>query len=115
RKAYTLHNPLFLFCLDARCAFFAQSSYKGESFVERLNHSGYKWQTMGENIARGAGSSSRLDDPFKAWMESTGHRKNILNDSFREVAIGGFAGNFQRADSRREMRLDVTLRTQSNV
>lgn len=94
RKAHTPHNPLFLFCLEARCAFFAQALNKGLTLVERLDHSGYKWQTMGENIARGAGSSSRLDDPFKAWMESTGHRKNILNDSFREVAIGGFAGDF---------------------
>ncbi len=40
---------------------------------------------LGENIAAG---SRTPEDVMKGWMESPGHRSNILNKSFRELGVG---------------------------
>lgn len=42
-------------------------------------------RTCGENIAAGNSSASAT---VKQWMNSDGHRKNILNPNFRELGIG---------------------------
>lgn len=46
---------------------------------------GYKYQTAGENLAFGFPTSS---DTVLAWMNSPGHRANILNNSYTEVGFG---------------------------
>ena len=68
--------------------YFRHESFDGETVGTRLKRFGYDWYASGENIAWGSGSMSRPDDRFKGWMESPGHRANILNGSFLEVGIG---------------------------
>lgn len=46
---------------------------------------GYSYQTAGENLAYGFTSSA---DTVTGWMNSPGHRANILNTSFSEVGFG---------------------------
>ena len=46
---------------------------------------GYSYQTAGENLAYGFGTAS---DTITGWMNSPGHRANILNTSFSEVGFG---------------------------
>lgn len=46
---------------------------------------GYNYQTAGENLAYGFGSSS---DTIAGWMASEGHRANILNNTYQEVGFG---------------------------
>lgn len=46
---------------------------------------GYSYQTAGENLAYGFTSAS---DTITGWMNSPGHRANILNTSFSEVGFG---------------------------
>ncbi len=46
---------------------------------------GYSYQTAGENLAFGFTASS---DTITGWMNSPGHRANILNSSFSEVGFG---------------------------
>lgn len=53
--------------------------------VDRLAAVGYRWQTYGENIAEGQSSASMVMD---SWMQSSGHRANILNGNFREIGVG---------------------------
>jgi uncharacterized protein YkwD len=60
--------------------------------VDRIRRSGYlrgarSW-TVGENIAWGSGSRSSVRAIVNAWMNSSGHRANILSRSFRAVGIG---------------------------
>jgi uncharacterized protein YkwD len=43
------------------------------------------WSRWGENVAQGQRSGSEM---HTAWMNSPGHRANILNGSFREIGIG---------------------------
>lgn len=70
----------------------------GATFATRIKSAGYNYRTAGENIAGGSGSLGAPDSIFRAWMNSTGHRTNILNKSFREVGIGAAAGNYQGTD-----------------
>jgi uncharacterized protein YkwD len=54
-------------------------------FGQRAVQAGYTWKTLGENIAAGYATA---DDTFNAWMNSSGHRANILNPDFRDMGLG---------------------------
>lgn len=62
---------------------------------QRLKRYGYRWRAYAENIAGGAGRYARPDNTFKRWMNSGGHRTNILDRRFREVGIGTATGTFE--------------------
>jgi hypothetical protein len=54
--------------------------------VSRANAAGYTgWTFLGENIAAGQTSA---DAVFQAWMNSPGHRANILDARANEIGIG---------------------------
>jgi hypothetical protein len=46
---------------------------------------GYQYQTAGENLAYGFDTSAST---VTAWMNSPGHRANILNNTYKEVGFG---------------------------
>lgn len=46
---------------------------------------GITYRTAGENIARGQTSPQAV---VNAWMNSSGHRANILNASFTQIGVG---------------------------
>lgn len=47
------------------------------------------WSWLGENIAAGYSTPAAV---MKGWMESKGHRENILNTSAREFGLGYYGG-----------------------
>jgi uncharacterized protein YkwD len=71
--------------------FFAHESADGSSFwkrVERFYPSrGFNYWSAGENLAYGSPSMS-ADGAVRAWMNSPGHRANILSTSWTEIGIG---------------------------
>jgi uncharacterized protein YkwD len=72
--------------------FFSHTSLTGASFVDRIRSTGYltgvrSW-SVGENIAYGSGGRSTPRAIGSAWMNSPGHRANILSSSFRAIGIG---------------------------
>ena len=76
--------------------YFAHTSADGRSFVDRVGGAGYTgWTNLAENIAWGSGSLGEPSTIFTNWMNSTGHRANILNPSLREIGIGVASGTFQ--------------------
>jgi uncharacterized protein YkwD len=80
--------------------YFSHDSYDGETFGARLKRfgytsSGYGYYTVGENIAWGSGSYGSPDAVFKGWMNSAGHKANILNPKFREIGIGARTGTYK--------------------
>ena len=80
--------------------YFSHDSYNGETFGSRLKRfgytsSGYGYYTVGENIAWGSGSYGSPGSIFKGWMNSTGHKANILNKNFREIGIGARTGTYE--------------------
>lgn len=44
-----------------------------------------KWTAIGENIAKGQKSPQEV---VEAWMNSPGHRANILNSNFNQIGVG---------------------------
>lgn len=65
--------------------FFDHTNPDGDGPGERVTATGYRWSTYGENIAMGQRTPAEVMD---SWMNSPGHRANILNCSFREIGIG---------------------------
>ena len=54
----------------------------GASFSSALSESGVSYLRAGENIASGQKSASEV---VNAWMNSQGHRANILNSSYSRI------------------------------
>jgi uncharacterized protein YkwD len=72
--------------------YFAHDSLGGGTFVDRIRRSGYlkgagSW-SVGENLAWGSHDRAAPRAITSMWMNSAGHRANILSSSFREVGIG---------------------------
>jgi uncharacterized protein YkwD len=58
-----------------------------KSPFDRIKATGYKYSTAGENIAMGD-DGAELPRIMKAWMESEGHRENILMPEYTEIGVG---------------------------
>lgn len=67
----------------------------GESACERMREIGYRYKACGENIAFGSGDLGKPDRIFKSWMNSKGHRKNVLKPGFREVGLAAVKGEYK--------------------
>ena len=65
--------------------FFAHESFDGTEFSERINLAGINWWSCAENIA--AGYSEGLHATY-GWINSSGHRRNILSDSVERLGVG---------------------------
>lgn len=57
----------------------------GRSFEIRLRDSKYISRGAGENCAEGAGTPK---EAVADWMQSPGHKANILNADYREIGVG---------------------------
>ena len=57
----------------------------GSTMRSRIDATQYRWSTIGENVALGQPSAAAV---MTAWMNSPGHRQNILNPAFTELGIG---------------------------
>ena len=80
--------------------FYAHETPEGLTPGDRISRAGYPFVTYGENNNRVSGSYSGEPDrgelraAFESWMESPGHRENILNLAFREVGFGLSTGQY---------------------
>ncbi|MEV6690619.1 CAP domain-containing protein [Micromonospora sp. NPDC051196] len=57
---------------------------------DRIDRVGYAWRTYGENVAWNQQTPAAVMD---AWMNSPGHRANILNCAFTEIGVGVASSN----------------------
>jgi uncharacterized protein YkwD len=57
----------------------------GTAFWNRIQATGYDWQTLGENIATGFATPQEV---VNAWMGSAGHCRNILDPNYVSVGTG---------------------------
>ncbi|WP_134698858.1 stalk domain-containing protein [Ammoniphilus sp. YIM 78166] len=65
--------------------YFDHVSKAGLSPFDRLNQGGVKFRTAGENIAAGYHDAIEV---HHGWMNSIGHRKNILHKDFKTLGVG---------------------------
>ncbi len=47
-----------------------------------------KWRAIGENIAFNRGFADPIAKALQLWLDSPSHRNNMMNDNWREAAIG---------------------------
>jgi uncharacterized protein YkwD len=72
--------------------FFSHVAPGGMSMTDRIRRSGYlrsagAW-AIGENLAWGTGSFGTPRGAVQAWMNSAGHRANLLSRRFRHAGVG---------------------------
>ncbi|MFH8838133.1 CAP domain-containing protein [Streptomyces sp. NPDC017868] len=65
--------------------YYEHHSPEGRDAGDRMSGAGYAWSAWGENIHRGPKTPARA---MEDWMDSPGHRANILNCSFRDIGVG---------------------------
>ncbi|MBM7846401.1 CAP domain-containing protein [Herpetosiphon giganteus] len=65
--------------------FFSHTGSNGSTVPQRITAQGYPWVRWGENIAAGNNSPQAA---VNSWMNSPGHRANILNCNFTQTGIG---------------------------
>lgn len=64
--------------------YFSHTSRDGRTFDQRIIAAGYP-QPGAENIARGQRTAAQV---MESWMDSPGHRANILNCSLHAIGVG---------------------------
>jgi len=65
--------------------YFAHQSPTYGSAGDMLKQSGINWSAWGENIASGQRTPEAV---VTAWMNSEGHRANILSPNFSKIGVG---------------------------
>lgn len=69
--------------------YFSHISPTYGSPFQMIKNFGLTYRTAGENIAKGQTTPSGV---VNAWMNSSGHRANILNPAFSEIGVGYASG-----------------------
>jgi uncharacterized protein YkwD len=63
----------------------SHSGSNGSNMGDRIKNAGYVFSSAGENVAYGFGDAAAV---MSGWMNSEGHRQNILNPNYKEIGIG---------------------------
>ena len=66
-------------------ALFDHTRPDGTTCFTALDDAGIRYSTAGENIAAGYSTPEQV---VNGWMNSEGHRANILNASFTTIGVG---------------------------
>lgn len=73
----------------AKYKFFSHTGLDGSLVNNRADQCGVsKWRAIGENIAFNQGYEHPVEFAVERWMQSTAHRENLLNDRWKESAVG---------------------------
>lgn len=65
--------------------YYDHRSPEGRNAGDRITAAGYSWSTWAENIHRGPKTAA---EAMREWMRSDGHRRSILNCSFKDIGVG---------------------------
>ena len=65
--------------------FFSHTDPNGSTPFTRMRAEGYQYTTAGENIAAGYATPESV---VQGWIDSPGHRANILNPNYKHMGIG---------------------------
>jgi uncharacterized protein YkwD len=64
---------------------FSHTGSNGSTMISRVVATGYSYAQLAENLAAGP---STAEDVVAGWMNSPGHRANILNCDLRDLGVG---------------------------
>jgi uncharacterized protein YkwD len=83
------HNAKLSAAAQSYAEYLAKSgkfSHEAKGTVSsRVKKTGYDMKAVGENIAYGQESASKV---VNGWMDSKGHKENMMNKRFTEVGFG---------------------------
>ena len=80
----TLERAANIRAVEAKTSF-SHTRPNGTSCFTALDEVGYSYRTAGENIAYGQRTAAEV---MEAWMNSEGHRANILGQNYTHIGIG---------------------------
>lgn len=69
-------------------SFFSHSGPEGNNIGDRVRDAGICYRAVGENLAKNFNVAEPVEAAVSGWMNSEGHRKNILTAEFRETGVG---------------------------
>ncbi|HEU5102187.1 MAG TPA: CAP domain-containing protein [Roseiflexaceae bacterium] len=78
---------------------FSHTGSDGSTMVSRAQAAGYDYSGLAENLAAGP---TTPEEVVAGWMNSPGHRANILNCALREIGVG----YYEQSDDQSNVRLD---------
>ncbi len=76
--------------------YFAHVSPQGKTPWDFISAEGYKYMVAGENLAVNFQSAEGVES---AWMNSPGHKANILNKDYKDIGIGIAEGTYQGSNA----------------
>ena len=69
--------------------YFEHATPEGKSPFDRMHDHGAQFRAAAENIARGQRTAAQV---FQSWMNSPGHRRNLLNGKYRRHGLSWING-----------------------
>lgn len=73
--------------------YFAHENKEGELVSERLEKAGIVFTVSAENLFNCENYQDVAEESVRGWMQSLGHRENILNDRVEETGVGIYKVN----------------------
>ena len=90
-QAATIHSQDMV-----RRSYFSHQSPGGGTLTDRIRAAGYlsggRSYAFAENLAWGTGSLATPQSIVRSWMNSAGHRRNILTGRYEELGVGVVVG-----------------------
>lgn len=68
--------------------FFSHTSPEGSTMVQRVKKAGIFYLMIGENLFMCTNIPQPVPSAVQGWMDSPGHRENILRPEYRETGLG---------------------------
>lgn len=89
-KPLEIHSPLMEVAQAksedmAKNNYFSHTSPTYGSPFDQIKSAGISYRSAGENIAQGQRTPQQV---VQAWMESPGHRQNIMNANYTHIGVG---------------------------
>lgn len=71
--------------------YFDHTNPEGQSPFDRMKANGISYSSAAENIASGYDNAF---DVYNGWLNSSGHRKNMLNNNLQRLGVGIYDGQY---------------------
>ncbi len=72
----------------ARQNFFSHTSPAGDTVVQRVRSAHVSYWVVGENLFKSVNILNPVPSSIQGWMNSPGHRQNILQPEFTQTGVG---------------------------
>jgi uncharacterized protein YkwD len=70
--------------------FFSHNDPDGHTVRERVSEANIRWRILGENLSYSNGYINPVAVSMSGWMDSPTHRRNLLDRTWRQTAIGAW-------------------------